>query len=252
MRIAVACPSYKRPKVKTLDYLPYCEVFVDGKEGGGYKANNPEENIIICPDGVQGNVSRVRNYILDYYFEKGYDSVCIIDDDMEGLYRYEVDGFFGYVKKKLNSEEFMEFLEHATFVTKEWGYKLCGVNPTPDKKAYRHFTPFSTVQFIGGPFSIHLNNPLRYDERLSLKEDYDLTIKHCREYRGALRFNAYHYNVEQAKQAGGCATYRTSSRELEQLEMLEKKWGTGIVKRDKTSRRGFDFNPIIKIPIKGV
>ncbi len=35
MRIAVACPSYKRPKVKTLDYLPYCEVFVDGKEGGG-------------------------------------------------------------------------------------------------------------------------------------------------------------------------------------------------------------------------
>ena len=29
MQISVCCPSYKRPKVETLEYLPFCKVYVD-------------------------------------------------------------------------------------------------------------------------------------------------------------------------------------------------------------------------------
>lgn len=50
----------------------------------------------------------------------------------------------------------------------------------------------------------------------------------------------------------GCAMYRTESKEEEQLNLLQKKWGSKIVQRDKGSRRKNDFNPIIKIPIGGV
>lgn len=32
MKVSVCCPSYKRPRVETLDYIPYCRVYVDGKE----------------------------------------------------------------------------------------------------------------------------------------------------------------------------------------------------------------------------
>ena len=32
MNISVCCPSYKRPIVKTLKYLPFCKVYVDGSE----------------------------------------------------------------------------------------------------------------------------------------------------------------------------------------------------------------------------
>jgi hypothetical protein len=43
---------------------------------------------------------------------------------------------------------------------------------------------------------------------------------------------------------------------MEQLDLLQKKWGRSIVKKDKTQRgkrtKGFDINPIIKIPIKGI
>ena len=67
--------------MKTLSYLPFCRVWVDCGEYDEYKRNYPEADIISCPEGVQGNVSRVRNYILDEEFKRGMDVVCIIDDD---------------------------------------------------------------------------------------------------------------------------------------------------------------------------
>jgi len=46
------------------------------------------------------------------------------------------------------------------------------------------------------------------------------------------------------------------SREMDQLKLLQKKWGKKIVKFDTTQRgkkiRTFDLNPIIKAPIKGI
>jgi hypothetical protein len=108
------------------------------------------------------------------------------------------------------------------------------------------------LQFIGGPFQAHLKNNIRYDESLSLKEDYDITLQHIKAYNGCLRINYACYDVKQAEQTGGCATYRNNTKESEQFELLQKKWGNSIIKTDKSSKRSFDFNPIIKVPLKGV
>ena len=72
MKISVNCPSYKRPKVETLDYLPFCKVWVDNKEYQSYVDANPKfkDNIISVPDGIQGNLCRIRNYILDEELNK--------------------------------------------------------------------------------------------------------------------------------------------------------------------------------------
>ena len=77
-------------------------------------------------------------------------------------------------------------------------------------------------------------------------------MQHIKKYGGALRFNFAHYDVKQAEQEGGCATYRNLDFEKEQFADLQKKWGKDIIKRDKGSKRSFDFNPIIKLPIKGM
>lgn len=69
---------------------------------------------------------------------------------------------------------------------------------------------------------------------------------------GVLRFNAYYYICKQAEQIGGCATYRNVGAEKRQFELLQRKWGSDIIKMDRSSKRGFDFNPIMKSPIKGV
>ena len=261
MKISVNCPSYKRPKVETLDYLPYCKVWVAESEYQDYlKANKGfENNIIKVPNEVQGNLCRIRNYILDKELPDN-DCVLIIDDDMRQIYRYERRGMFGYYKHPVSADELLAVIEEYTNLCDEFGYKYWGVMCNADALSYRQTTPFSTVSYIGGPFQCFLHgNPLRYDERLPLKEDYDMTLQNCNKYRGCLRVNSYFYDCKQSKQAGGCATYRNYQREIEQLELLQKKWGKAIVKIDnvlnqnaKKVKKNIDYNPIIHIPIKGV
>lgn len=261
MKISVNCPSYKRPKVETLDYIPYCKVWVAEREYEDYlKANvGFEKNIIKVPNEVQGNLCRIRNYILDKELEEN-DVCLIIDDDMQSICRYEPSGVYGYDKVKVSADELLQMIEKYSLLCDEFGFKYWGINCNADALSYRQATPFSTVSYIGGPFQVFLKgNELRYDERLPLKEDYDMTLQNCNKYRGCLRVNKYHYNCKQSKQSGGCATYRNYDREMEQLKLLQKKWGKGIVKIDnaknhnaKKEKVNIDYNPIIRIPIKGV
>lgn len=261
MNISINCPSYKRPYVETLEYLPFCKVWVDHKEYDEYIKANPgfEENIISCPEGIQGNLCRIRNYILDQEFNNGADVVLIIDDDLKGIYYWNGSKEMPYEKKLVSADEFMAFIEKYSIMCDELGFKFWGLNCNADALSYRQYTPFSTVAYIGGPFQCFLKNDLRYDENLPLKEDYDMTLQQCNKYRGVLRCNKFFYNCKQSKQAGGCATYRNYDRERQQLEALQKKWGSKIVKIDKTKNfnqkkesKEFDYNPIIKIPIKGI
>ena len=263
MEISVNSPSYRRPTgVKTLDYIPFCRVWVDEGEADAYREANPGAEIIACPKGVQGNVARIRNYILDKEFERGMDAVLLLDDDIHCIERFEVDkDGFGYARHKLEADELMPFLEKYSQMCLELGFKEWGLNCNADAMAYRHYTPFSTTGvFIGGPFQCFLKgNRCRYDEELPLKEDYDMVIQQYNVERGILRLNAYHYLCEQSTIQGGCAASRNRAKEEQQFLALLEKWGSEIVKRDRSNKGGTskekkyaDYNPIIKIPIKGV
>lgn len=262
MNISVNAPSYKRPDdVRTLSYLPFCRIWVDCKEYEMYKACYPEADIIACPDGVQGNLCRVRNYILDKEFERGMDVVLIIDDDFTCLRRYDYNEMdnWGYEPHIITEDEFLEFLEKYSVIASEFGAKFWGVNCNSDPMAFRHNTPFSTRSYIGGPFQCFLKgNRCKYDENLPLKEDYDMTLQQLNMERVVLRVNAYHYLCKQSEQKGGCADYRNRQREEEQFELLRRKWGGAIVKEDTTNKgkttkeKRLDYNPVIKVPIGGV
>ena len=264
IRISINCPSYRRPKVKTLKYLSSCQVWVAESEYEDYLNANKgfEENIISVPNQVQGNLCRIRNYILDKELQDN-DIVLIVDDDLSGIYRFEPgDRHFGYEELLVSEDELYEMLAEYSDICREMGFLYWGIQINADRICYRHATPFSTVSYIGGPFQVFLKgNELRYDERLPLKEDYDMTLQNCNTFRGCLRVNKYHYRCQQAEQSGGCATYRNYEREKNQLELLQKKWGKDIVKIDtslgkegriKKEKAKFDFNPIIHVPIKGV
>lgn len=264
MHISVNCPSYKRPKVETLAYLPFCKVWVCETEAEAYRAANPgyEDNIIPCKKGIQGNVCRIRNHILDTEFENGADVVLIIDDDMKRVSYFESEPGdpFGYTKNTVTAEDFLAFIEKYSRICEGFGFKLWGINCNKDARSYAQYIPFSTIAFIGCPFHCFLRgNECRYDEALPLKEDYDMTLQNCNKYRGCLRVNKYHYDVKQAEQTGGCATYRNYAREKQQFDALRAKWGSRIVREDRSNKgktkkekARFDFNPIVKVPIKGV
>lgn len=131
--------------------------------------------------------------------------------------------------------------------------KLVGVNVAEDKKFYREYSPISTLSVVLGTLSMFIENDLRYDERISLKEDYDMLIQQCNKYRGVLRLNQYYYEVDHYEKMGGCGMYRSNEEEEKQFKLLQKKRGKKIVQEDKKSseKRGIlDYNPIIRIPIK--
>lgn len=234
MKISVNAPSYKRPDdVRTLSYLPFCRIWVDYKEFDAYKESYPEADIISCPEGVQGNLCRVRNYILKMEFERGMDVVLIIDDDFTCLRRFEYNEItgYGYETHIITDEEFIPFIEKYSIIAKDMGAKFWGVNCNSDPMAYRHNTPFSTRSYIGGPFQCFLKgNRCIYDVNLPLKEDYDMTLQQLNMERVVLRVNAYHYLCKQSEQKGGCAAYRNRQREEEQLEALQKKWGWQLLR----------------------
>lgn len=262
--IVIACPSYKRPYVETLKYISFCKVYVSPEEYESYLEFNykHKENIVKCPKGVQGNVSRVRNYILDTEFNNDVDIVVLIDDDLKAIEHFEVsqDNEYGYEKVKLKENEILDFVYRYSLLCYEWGFKFWGMNCNSDTMSYRQYSPFSTTSYIGAPFQCFLKgNECRYDERLPLKEDYDMTLQNMNRYRGALRLNKYHYVCRQSEQKGGCAMMRNMETEKEQFELLRKKWGSKIVRfdtsnkgRSKKSRKYIDYNPIIKVPIKGI
>ena len=259
MKISINTLSYKRDVVSTIDYLPFINLWVCETEYAKYKKNYPDTNIIKIKKGVQGNVSRVRNYILDKEFNRGVEAVCIIDDDMRSIFRHDTGEKNKAQSNLLEKEKFKDFLEKNSILCKEWGFKLWGMALNKDKLNYLQFVPFSTKAMILGPFTVHLKNEIRYDENLFLKEDYDLCLQHINEYRGVLRLNAYFYDCKQSTNIGGCALQRNLEVEKNQLKLLQKKWGKEIVRMDtkishKTNKKrsNIDYNPIIKIPINGV
>lgn len=242
----IYAPSYKRSKgVKTHKILPEVIYCVHQFEAEQYK----DFNIEILPDDIKGNIARVRNYIKDNLIK---DEGLIIDDDIESIKRWDIKDDKPYTK----DIELREFIEQGFNMCKESGAKLWGVNIVGDKGSYREYTPISFTNWISGSFMGFVNNQCKFDERLPLKEDLDFCLQNFNQYRKVLRFNYVFLQKRDHGNKGGCADYRTIEKEKEQLKLLQKKWGTKIVKMDTTQKgkkiKTFDINPVLSVPIKGV
>jgi len=242
-------PSYKRSEgVKTHLLIPDVIYCVAENEKKDYLKHG--YNIETMPNEVNGNIARVRNYMLKHFVK---DKGIIIDDDIEGLKMWTKK--YGVITT-IDIEDIEEFIEQGFNLCKEFGARLWGINILGDKGSYREYTPFSLTNPISASFMGFLKTDLKFDERIPLKEDYDYCIQNMNKYRKVLRLNYIHMIKKDHKNLGGCADYRTIEKEKEQLKILQNKWGKNIVKNDfKASNKrkeSFDINPILKIPINGV
>lgn len=252
--IQILSPSFKRAKsVITHQWFPHVTYVVHQFEAQEYIEAG--HSILVAPDSVKGNIARVRNWILD---NRSSDRLLIIDDDIESVKRWElVDGT--WLHKILSGEEFLEFIEHGFELAAEWGVRLWGMNCLGDKGSYREYTPFACKSYISASFHGLIDPELRYDETIPLKEDFDFCIQNLREYRSTLRFNMCSMVKKDHGNPGGCAVYRTIEKEKEQLALLQRKWGSRIIKNDlgassvtRTKKVSFDLNPMMKVPIPGI
>lgn len=249
-QITIVAPSWKRPTTCfTHQYLPDIRYVVCESQAASYEVEGLP--VWICPDSAQGSVCRVRNWILD---NADTERVLIVDDDIHFLGRWNANRH-----KKMNTDEAMDFIAEGFELAEQFGVRFWGINIIQDKGAYREYTPFSLNNVVLGPFGGFIKADCRYDERLPLKEDYDLSLQMLNKHRQILRINYAHYVCKQHTNKGGCAAYRTISREQEQFEVLQRKWGSKIVSRDsggskvnRKKQQTYDINPIIRVPIAGI
>jgi len=198
--------------------------------------------IVVIPDNLQGNISKVRNWILDH--EKDPE-IVMMDDDVSEIGYYEDEGR----NHPMKPGEIMEFLRSGYRMVKELGeVRLWGVNLQMDPKFYKEFNPFCFLNPILGTFSCHLNPELRYDEDVFMFEDYDFFLRTIVKYRKIFRFNKYHYKADHVNTSGGCNSYRLSEYERSQANLMMKRWGKKVFKIN--FRRS--VYPIVKVPLKGV
>lgn len=245
--MTIVIPSYKRwLNCKTADFLPSAVLAVAESQAEEYKKRYPNKQLII-PDKIEGiGMSIVRNYLLDNIDD---DEILMLDDDIN---------YFGYYEKnqlvKMGSDECLDFFVNAFRMTKELGTVLWGLNLQSDKKFYREYSPFSFSSVVLGPcFGLIKDKDIRYDNNIGLKEDYDYCLQVLRKYRKILRFNKFHYSCGHIKVKGGIADFRSSTREIKQINLLRKKWGSKIVKVERKTQGGnVSINPVVIVPIRGI
>ncbi len=134
-----------------------------------------KEQMILIPDNHDGNIARKRNWIL----ENIPRPLIMIDDDVRHISamqgRVADEDFTPYIK--VDIEVFMEFIRQGFEVCEQFGAKMWGVAQKPDEREYREFQPFSMTKPVLGPFTGHLDHPLRYDEEMGSKDDYDMALQ---------------------------------------------------------------------------
>lgn len=241
----VVSPSYRRAgKVKVRRWWPEVTLAVHEFEAAEYREKEGG-NLLVLPDSVRGNMARVRNALLDAAAPGEW--VVMLDDDVTDIsYAGKPEGKDASVA--LNLDDVMNLLDVGCTMADDMGTGLWGLNVQADPKFYREYTPFSFSSPVLGPFCVQRAGELRYDERLSLNEDYDLFLQALRKWRRVLRFNRFHYHADHLTLAGGCAAYRVVAAEKDQAKVMQRKWGEAVVR--------FDFkrstNPVLHAPVRGI
>eukprot|EP00929_Paragymnodinium_shiwhaense_P033896 TRINITY_DN18527_c0_g1_i2.p1 TRINITY_DN18527_c0_g1~~TRINITY_DN18527_c0_g1_i2.p1 ORF type:complete len:975 (-),score=255.07 TRINITY_DN18527_c0_g1_i2:309-2807(-) len=121
-----------------------------------------------------------------------------------------------------------QFLLANMRAAKEKTIKLGGVFPLGNGGRAFRSDEFGYSQFILGDFFVAEVCDLRFDTRLDLKEDYDLTAAHLTKYGAVLRCNRLLVHAKHQTNAGGACSYRSPEREQRNIDILREKWGAAI------------------------
>jgi hypothetical protein len=187
---------------------------------------------------VGGKLTPARNMILNVAAKKGKVAVEVSDDISKWVY-YDVS------KQNLGGQDFTKANQALAGAKKfyltplaaaQWMLakmrasplkpKLAGVLPTGNAAMTMGCQEYGTHNFILGDFFVADQSPCRFDESMSLKEDYDFTCSHIAKHGSVLRCNRMVLQVKHYANEGGAVDNRDAAgkRERANIEILQRKW----------------------------
>jgi hypothetical protein len=104
--------------------------------------------------------------------------------------------------------------------------KLAGVCPTPNAAMTIGAAEFGHHHFILGDFFVADLSPVRFDETMTLKEDYDFSCSHIAKHGSVLRCNRMIVHARHLCNEGGAVASRDSAgvKERANIAILQRKW----------------------------
>lgn len=222
----VAIPSKGRGGLTTSQkILPSAVFYVPEGEAHTYEGSC--KNIVAVPDEVKG-ITRTRNWILK---NANDPRVVFIDDDVV------VAGYTKLYKetakqKKLRSEQvwFREF-EKLFDVTEQLGWKIWGLKTESALRSVYPYKPFNFRSYVTASCMGMINDgSLYFDEEFSVKEDYEICLRHIQQYGGIFAARHLHWQNKHWETDGGCKDYRTATMEAECIKKLVAKY-PGMVRQ---------------------
>lgn len=218
MKINIAIPSRARAQslitprkfgLDTDDYTVFVRTDDEAKE---YKAAGYKE---VITTNVAKGVTPARNFILDYYPKDA--NIIMLDDDIVGIYKKFESSLIPVSGVKL-----MKLINDTFELCKKRGIYLWGLYPVPN--AFYMKDSINPRAFVIGTFMGIRNTDLRFDEQITLKEDYDFTIQHIAKYGNVCRYNNYTIKAKHYTNKGGCEIFRSDELEQQSKRLLQRKW----------------------------
>lgn len=258
MNIKYVSPSSNRADgITTLDYATKCKMYISKEDYPNYVKYNPQhkDKFIIVPDGVQNHgKSKCMNWMLENLWDDDTDAIVMMDDDWTCLRAHELNG----KDRTIPEDEFYEIVERYTQLAKEFGVGLWSFNLNSDPMTYDCFKPFRLHAYLDGQFTCWCErNEIRYDEELTIKEDVDFCLQNMKKYHKALRVDKYYPVCKGFTNDGGCNDFRSKDEEQRQFKMMQKKWGSSVIRPNKPTAvknsriRGYGGAIRLHVPLSG-
>lgn len=222
----IAIPSKGRAgQTKSDKLIGSATLFVPKSEAEDYERYS-SCSIIPVPNEVKG-ITKTRNWILRNTKDR---RVVMIDDDVinQGwtkLYRENAK------QKKLNEENWLFEFERLFDLVEDLNWKIWGVKT---ESALRSLYPYKPILFrsyiTASCMGIINDGSYLFDESFSVKEDYEICLRHLEEFGGIVAARYLHWVNSHWADDGGCKAYRTQAMEAKAIRGLVKKYPGRIKK----------------------
>lgn len=214
----IAIPSKGRAgKVKSLALLSKATLYVPEYELSDYESIYGKR-VIGVPSDIRG-ITPTRNWILDNCKDNW---VVMVDDDVR------IQGWFklldGYSKTyPLTEEEWYREFVRLFDLTQQMGYRIWGTNTDGQLMSFYPYKPILFQTYVtASMMGIRNDTGIRFDERFTVKEDYEMCLRCIKEDGGLIGARYIYWVNSHWKDEGGCKDYRTVEVEERCVNLLKE------------------------------
>tara|TARA_R110002096_G_scaffold61477_1_gene152860 strand:+ start:172 stop:864 length:693 start_codon:yes stop_codon:yes gene_type:complete len=165
-----------------------------------------------------GNLMQSRNFALEHSFK--LERICVqLSDDIKKVVVNKNFGEPNKVELDFAIEDIVSKFNNVK------GVKLLGIPPTDNYFFANKIVSVNT--FCIGDMLFVKPSEIRFDNQLSLKEDYDFTLQH-KQIGDVIRYQKYLFTFEHYSNKGGAVDVRDDNEEKKNIMILKSKWGDKI------------------------